>query len=142
MRAYALILASAAFAGGCDGPASTTPSPTSPASPAYTQIFTGTLSLLGSRFYSFSIAVEGTVNVTLVEVGGVGVDPTVTLEMGVGQPAGVTCNAGRTSVQASGEEGFVNMVSNIQPPGTYCVILADPGNLTAPATFRVSIEHP
>ena len=138
-----LLLLSALLLGGCEkSGTSSTPTTPTPAEPAFTQTFAGTLPVGGSRFYSFSFAVDGTVNATLVGIGGSGIDPNVIVELGIGSPAGVTCAAGRTPVQASGEAGFVNMVSTVQQAGTYCVIIADVGNLPAPATFQVSIQYP
>jgi hypothetical protein len=138
-----LLVAFALIAGGCDkGATSDPPTTPTPAAPAYTETFAGTLPVGASRFYSFSIAVEGTINATLVDIGGSGVGPSTIVDLGIGSPAGVTCTAGRTPVQANGDAGIARMVSTVQTPGTYCVIISDAGNLAAPATFHVAIEHP
>lgn len=139
------LLALALLVGGCGGnESSSSPSPTTPtpASPQYTTTFAGTLPVRGARFFSFSMATQGTIDATLEEVGGPGVDPNVVVDLAIGQPAGVSCSGSRTPVQANGEGSVPRKVSSVQPSGTYCVLIADPGNLPAPATFRVSIAHP
>lgn len=142
-RVGSLLLLSALLVGGCDSGGSTTPDTTpTPAEPMYRQLFTGTLPVGGSRFYAFSIATEGTINATLEDVGGPNVEPTVIVNLGIGQPAGIGCSGSATAVQASGEAGLVRMVTAVQAPGTYCVLISDAGNLAAPATFRVAIDHP
>lgn len=138
-----LLLTALLAAGACGGSETSTPAPSpSPSNPTITETFSGTLALSGSRFYSFSFTVDGTITATLEEIGGPGVDPAVVVDLGIGTPAGVTCSAGRTAVQVGGGEGTVQRVSATQPAGTYCVIVADRGNLSAPAQFRIVIEHP
>ena len=117
-----------------------TASPTtpSPAEPTVSETFSGRLPVGGSTFYSFSIAVYGTVNATLVSVSGQSVPPDVTLALGVGRPFGTICNSTRTNVSTSG----TTVVSEIELPGVYCVNIVDVGNLPAPANVVVRIDHP
>lgn len=116
---------------------------TSTGTPTVTETFSSRLAVGGSRFYSFSQASTGTVTATLVDVAGEGVPSTVVVSLGVGEPGGTTCNATTTAaVQVSGDAGLTNQVSGSQTPGVHCVIVADVGNLFAPASFTVTIEHP
>src|SRR5215467_9233495 len=68
-------------------------SSTTAAAPTVSESFTGTLPVGGFKFFSFNIAANGTVNVTLNSVSGTGVPATVQLGLGIGQPAGIDCSA-------------------------------------------------
>jgi hypothetical protein len=46
------------------------------------------------------------------------------------------------SVQVTGTAGVPAQVSSSEQPGVYCVIISDIGNLFAPASFTVTIDHP
>ena len=107
-----------------------------------TEVFSSTLPVGGSRFYSFHIAASGTVTATLTDVQGDGVPPSVVVNMGIGTPAGTTCTASATPVQVIGAAGLTTQVTATEQPGTYCVLLSDVGNLFAPAVFTVSLDHP
>jgi hypothetical protein len=129
---------SAAACGG--GGTSTSPASTPVAAPTATIVFTDTVPVGGSKFYSFVVGVNGTVNVTLVGISGDNVPPDVTLALDLGTPSGTTCSSGTT---ANAQVG-VNppQVTQTEAPGRYCVMVSDVGNLTAPATFTVNIDHP
>jgi hypothetical protein len=118
-------------------PTSTTTS--TPAAPTTTESFVGTLPVGGATFYSFSIAVFGTVNVTLVSISGPSVPPDVMVNLGIGTPGGTSCNSSSpTNVSA----GSAAQVTASEQPGLYCVTIADVGNLPAAAVFTVTIDHP
>jgi hypothetical protein len=102
----------------------------------------GTLAPGGSRFYSFAISTAGTVTATLVQIGGPDVPDGVIVNLGIGTPSGTNCSASQTAVQISGGAGLPTLVSATEQPGTYCVAISDPGNLYAPASFTVTIDHP
>ena len=108
------------------------------ASPATTEAFSGTLEVGSAASYAFAVLESGTVKVTLVEVGGTLVPPTIMLGMGIGTPSGRGCSSNPTMVQAGSEP----QVTGTFAPGRYCVGLSDVGNLLAPATFLVTIAHP
>src|ERR1041385_225456 len=80
---------------------STSSTTTTAAAPTVTEQFNGTLPVGGFRFYSFNIAVNGTVNVTLNKVSGTGVPSTVQLGLGIGQPAGADCTTTVTATAGS-----------------------------------------
>jgi hypothetical protein len=125
----------------CGKSASTT-SPTTPTPDTLTETFAGTLPVGGSAFYSFSIATAGTVTATLANIGGGDVPSSVVVNLGIGTLSQFTCSATSTSVQASGTAGVPAQVSSSEQPGVYCVIISDLGNLFAPASFTVTIDHP
>jgi hypothetical protein len=62
--------------------------------------------------------------------------------MGIGTPYQTSCSASQTAVQVTGSAGLTGVVTGSQQPGALCVIVADVGNLFAPATFTVVIDHP
>jgi len=142
MKAVAAILALALALPGAacsDSQSPTTPSTDTIASPTTTETFSGTLQVGGSSFYSFVVAVNGTVNVTLASVSGADVVSTVTLGLAIGTPSGTGCSGGTvTNVQP----GTDPQVTGTYSPGRYCVNVSDVGNLAGPAGFNVTIAHP
>lgn len=124
---------------GCGNSQSSTSPSVSPASPTITERFTGTLPVGGRKFYSFSLAVYGTVNATLAEISGPDVPPDVTVGLGIGTPSGTSCSASSpTNVSTTGTA----LVTLSEQPGVYCVSIVDVGNLPAAAAFVVTIDHP
>ena len=115
-------------------------SSTTAAAPTVSESFTGTLSVGGFKFYSFNIAVNGTVNVTLNSVSGAGVPSTVQLGLGIGQPAGIDCSA--TTNVTAGVTAAAPQTTGTFGPGLFCVRVYDVGNLFAPANFNITIAHP
>ena len=140
--ALAVCLASlSALCAACGKSASTT-APTTPTPDTLTETFAGTLPVGGSAFYSFSIATAGTVTATLADIAGDQVPPSVVVNLGIGTLSQFTCSATATSVQVSGTAGVPTQVTASEQPGVYCVIISDVGNLFAPASFTVTIDHP
>jgi hypothetical protein len=122
-------------------PSLTSTTTTTPAAaPTVTEQFNGTLPVGGFRFYSFNIAVNGTVNVTLKSVTGAGVPSTVQLGLGIGQPSGTDCST--TVTATAGSQFGAPQATGVFGPGLFCVRVFDVGNLFAPATFAISIAHP
>jgi hypothetical protein len=135
---FLAVLGAAACIAACSKSTPTTPT-TPPAAPTASEPFNGILPVGGFKFYSFTIAQYGTVNITLVSVTGDGVPATVTLALGLGHPAGTDCNATslNTTAQAAAPQ-----ITSAYDPGVWCVKIADVGNLPAPATFAITIDHP
>lgn len=139
-----LVLAFALTGAACDS----NDSPTSPttteatatiASPTFTEEFIGTVPVSGSAFYSFSVTTYGTVNVTLISVGGTFVPSTVTLGLGLGVPSAESC-AISSSINTS--KGASAQLTGSYQPGVYCVMVSDIGNLFAAASVAVTIAYP
>ena len=142
----ALVVALAFVCAGCDdSTTATSPSDTSAtttttvASPTTTELFAGRIAVSGSTFYSFAVAENGTVNVTLADVGGSNVPSTVWLGLGLGTPSGEDCATASTVNTAAGS---TVQLTATYAPGVYCVRVWDIGNLVAVATFNVTIAHP
>jgi len=147
LRAVSLLTAlagTAVLAGACDDSSTaTSPSDTSTtptvATPTTTELFAGRVEVNGSAFYSFSVVENGTVNVTLADVGGASVPTTVWLGVGIGTPSGEDCSTAATVNTASGSAVHL---TGTYAPGVYCVRVWDIGNLAAVAAFNVTIAHP
>ena len=123
---------------GCGSTTAPTP-PRTPAAPTTTESFIGSLGIGSSRFYSYSVAQYGTVNVTLNSVEDANGPSAVALGVGVGTPAGTGC--ANVSMVTAGSGPTVLLTAPYEA-GIYCVRVFDVGNLTAAATFNVSIAHP
>ena len=127
----------------CSSSTTTTPSSTTTTttSATTTELFTGTLSRGGSLFYSFSPVGSGTASATLASVATTRIGPVqpVPLSVGIGIPSAWDC-AATTSVIAA--PGLTAQVSSAVVAGTYCVRVADVGQLTGDVTFAVRIVHP
>ena len=127
-----------------DASTATSPSDTSSttptvATPTITELFAGRVNVSGSAFYSFSVVENGTVNVTLAEVGGAGVPSTVWLGLGIGTPSGEDCF---TTATVNTAAGAAVHLTGTYAPGVYCVRVWDIGNLAAVAAFNVTVAHP
>ena len=136
---FGLLLSAAA----CSKDNTTTPTtPTSTTTPVttptVTEIFQSTVPVGGFAFYSFNIAANGTVNVTLNTVSGTGVPSTVQLGIGIGTPAGVDCTTTSTVTAAAGTAA---QLTGTFGPGLFCVRIYDVGNLFGPAAFKATIAH-
>jgi ABC-type glycerol-3-phosphate transport system substrate-binding protein len=124
---------------GCSDDTPTSPSTPTVAPPSITETWEGTLAVGGSRFYSFSVGQNGTVNVTLTNLFEKGEDSATQVGLSLGYPAATGCLA-NTSVTVA---AAVNpQVTNTFAPGIYCAKIADAGNLAGPAQFRIVIAHP
>lgn len=143
-----LLLAAALAVSGCDDN-TTSPTDTSStttttvASPTITEVFSGRVGSGGAAFYSFSVVENGTVNVTLSDVGGNNVPSSVWLGLGLGTPSGEDCTTASTiNTASSTTTGSTVHLTATYAPGVYCVRVWDIGNLIAVAAFNVTIAHP
>src|SRR5499427_7803655 len=98
---------------------STTSTTTTLAAPTVSESFTGTLPVGGFKFFSFNIAANGTVNVTLNSVSGAGVPSTVQLGLGIGTPAGLDCSASTNAT--AGSNTTTAAATGVFGPGVFCV---------------------
>jgi hypothetical protein len=135
-----LLLAAAACTHNTAAPSTTSTSTTTTpvTTPTTSEAFASTISVGGAAFYSFNIAANGTVNVTLNSVNGNGVPATVQLGLGIGTPAGVDCSTTQTVTAAA---GTTPQLTGTFGPGLFCVRVYDVGNLAGTASFSVTIAH-
>jgi hypothetical protein len=117
-----------------------TTAPTTPVGPQ-TEVFTGTLAVQGSSFYSFTVGTSGQVSITLASLVATQPGPALNamLDLGVGTPLGTDCSV-TNAVPAA--PGLTAQLVNTLTAATYCARLSDPGNLAAPVNFTVRIVHP
>jgi hypothetical protein len=131
----AATLATAACAEGSVG----APSPSVGNQPVTVDVFSGTLPLLASRFFSFTATQSGTASIVLLALKENGVDSTATVSIGLGVPRATECFAG-TPVTVG--VGTAPQVAIGVEPLVYCAVITDVGNLKAPAEFSINIIRP
>jgi hypothetical protein len=134
----ALIVVSALAAAGCSSDDSSSSLPTSPSSPLVTENFSGTVQVGGSDAHPFTVTSSG-FQITL-DLTSVGPPSTISMGFGIGSWDGATCtplSGGFNTVQASATP---QLGGNINA-GTYCAIVFDVGNQSAPVTYTAVILH-
>ena len=107
-----------------------------------TQTYTGQLVVGGSQFYSFSTVATGTTDITLT-----GLRPlntpnapfSVSIGMGLGTPQGTDC---ALSSAITTRPALAKQLSVSTGISTYCVKIADVGQLTGPVEYTVRVVHP
>lgn len=124
---------------GCKNTTTITPSDASQ-SFGSTEMFTGTLSVQGSKFHSFSLPANATATVTLASLRLAGTNTTlsVPVRLLLGSPSadGATCTGTTT---ATGTPRLTAHLSQDLVPGAYCVSVADIGELPGDVDFGVRI---
>jgi hypothetical protein len=102
--------------------------------------YSSTLPIAGSKFYSFPVVQNGTVNITLTSLTGPDITEDMTVDLGLGRPSGFGCTP--TSTVTVSTLTAAPQITGTYAPGVYCVRIADTtGILPATATFSISIEH-
>lgn len=138
-RAYVTLLLAAALGAGCgdDNPTS----PTSTTSTIVTEQFAGTVSVGGTRFYSYEVVTAGTSSLTLTSLSAPGsrVPSSAQVQIGVGIPAGEGCAVSQSVTTAP---GLTAQLSISQAVGIYCTSITDAGALTGDTDFIIRIVHP
>jgi hypothetical protein len=140
-----LIIALVVLVSACGKDSPTSPSDSTSTTPtvaaaSISETWNSTIAVGSSRFYSFTVGENGTVNVTLSAVSGDYVPATVTLGLGIGQPSGTECTTSTTASVST--QTTAPQMTGTYAPGVYCVRVWDVGNLFAPASFSVIVAHP
>jgi hypothetical protein len=119
----------------CSHDTTTSPSPTVTRT---TDTFSGTVSVGGSAYHTFSVAQTGTVDLTLTAAA-----PPSTILMGIGIGM-VSDSACVVMAGASGQAqaGASPQLSGTVSPGTLCAEINDVGNQAAPVTYTLTVTHP
>src|SRR6516225_10960859 len=131
-RAIACVLGVLVVGTACSHSSAAT-APTSPATtpavppPLVVETFSDTLPVGSFKVFSFTIAVNGTVNARLDSVSGAGVPATVQIGVGIGQISGIDCATTTSATIATN-----GVVTGTFGPGTFCIRVYDVGNLFAP----------
>lgn len=108
------------------------------ATPSITDTFSGTVQPLGSDSHNFTVSQFGEVDVTLTAAGP---PPTIQVGLGVGSVANNVCSPGSIGSTTAQASSTAILTGNLSP-GTYCVTVADTGNLQAAITYTVTVLHP
>lgn len=104
------------------------------------QTFSGTLTVRGQRFHSFTVPSTRTVRITLEQLqDGAGTASTATLVLGLGVPSGTGCAMLREVAAGASDTPHID---ESLTSGIYCAQLTDPGSLAEAVTFSVRIEFP
>jgi hypothetical protein len=104
-----------------------------------TEVWSSTLTVGATKFYSFNVPLNGTVSVQLKSLTQNGVASTEQVTLGLGSPRTTDC-AVSGSVVAGAADAV--LLSGPQPPGVYCLRIWDNAQLTKTAAFSVNINHP
>ena len=134
-----LVLALFSSAGCLFGNDTTSPADYTIVSPV-TEVFQGTLNAKGSTFYSFVVGNPDPVRVTLASLTNptTGAAVTTNVKLGFGVPDGTTCGTTFTTTTTA---ALTSQYLQVTTPGTYCVILSDPGTVTTSLAFAIRIIH-
>ena len=133
-----LIVVVALAAAGCSSNDTSSSLPATPSSPLVTENFSGTVQVGGSDGHPFTVTSSG-FQITL-DLTSVGPPSTISMGFGVGAWDGTTCtplSGGVATVQASATP---QVGGNINA-GTYCAIVFDVGNQSAPVTYTAVVVH-
>ena len=135
-----IVLPAASIAAACgNNQIPTTPSSIIPT--RSNEIFGGTLAPGDSQFYSFSVAQSGPTDVTLLSLRPAGVATStlnIVVGIGLGTPAGTGCALSSAINTAPGLTKQLSATTNVN---TYCVKIADIGNLMGAVDYTVRILH-
>ena len=105
-----------------------------------TESFSGSLPLLGFKFYSFTVPRAGTISLTLLSLREGTTASTATIGIGLGVPRGTDCTL--SSTVNTGTGAVPQLTVDIEGSGVLCVRVYDTGTLTAPVDFSVNITRP
>ena len=125
----------AMLAAACDNGSST---PVLTPATISTEMFTGTVAVQGSDFHNFTVAQNGQVDVTLTTAGP---PSSIFMGLGIGVPSGTTCSL-LTNASVSTQAGATAQLSGTAAAATYCVVVFDVGNQSAPVDYAVTVAHP
>jgi hypothetical protein len=107
--------------------------------PSTTEVWSSTLTLGATRFYSFNVPLEGNVTVVLSTLTENGVASSEQVTVGLGSPRGTDCSVGGSVVAGASDAAIL---SGSQTAGIYCIRVWDNAQLTNTAAFSVNITHP
>jgi hypothetical protein len=138
----AVMIATLGAVSACSSNDSAPTLPTTPSVPLITETFSGTVPVLGNDFRTFTASQSGEIDVTLTAVG-----PPSTISMGLA--VGTLAAAGsNTCVPLSGaaaspvQAGSTPQLTGTVATGSYCVMVYDIGNQTAPVMWAATVKHP
>jgi len=136
-----LILSFCSSAGCIFGDPATAPTNYTIVSPV-TELFQDTLAVQGNKAFAFIVGNPDPLRVTLASVtstsNGAAVTASLRLTVGLWDTTAATCTQTFATTTSA---ALVAQYLQVVTAGTYCVVVADPGTLTAPVNFAVRIIH-
>jgi hypothetical protein len=128
----------AAVIAACSDNASTATSPTSLT--MTTEMFTGTLSPGGLRFYSFRATEDSAISAMLASLSTAVTRalPELAVGLGVGIPQGTGCDVKEAVTTTA---GLTRQFRGWATEGIHCVAVYDVGNLRESVSFAIQIAH-
>ncbi len=135
MRRFALMLFVAAAVGCGQYESPTIPDSTLPPVQPTTESFTGTVAVSGANTHNFSVVrSNGLLTIVLTQAAP---PANVVMGVGVGQPSGTGCLILLSLAAVSGTPVLAQTVN----AGSYCVVIGDIGNATAPVNYTITVNH-
>jgi ABC-type nitrate/sulfonate/bicarbonate transport system permease component len=141
-RAFSALVVCVLAGTACGDGGNSTPNFIQPTPTQVTENFTGTVAIGGSDIHTFTISATGqALAVTLTSAG----PPTgIFMGLGVGTPGGTP--VGSTCTLVSGGStvtpaGTTPQLSGTISSGSYCLVVSDVGNQTAPVTYAATVAH-
>ncbi len=132
--AFVLAIALAAVAAACSDPVA--PTLPTPATPTITETFSGTLTIGGNNLHQFQVGQIGGLKVTLNTV-----TPSAAVQLSVGTPSNATgtCSPLSGLTVVAGPDAQISGTATIR--GSFCVSVADVGNLVESVNYTVTVLH-
>jgi len=141
LRALTLLALMAVIAAGC-GDNATPTTPTTTTELRSNETFGATLNIGQSQFYSFTTISPGTTDITLISVrptGSLSTTLSPVVGLGLGTPQATDCALSSATNTMPGLKAQVTVATNVS---TYCVKIADIGNLTGAVDYTIRVVHP
>ena len=129
-----LFILSALLLAACDQAGTSTALDRPTTAPITVTSFNGTLKLLAIDTYAFSVSKDGYVEVTLL---GLAAPAGTTVSLGIGNPSLTgTCAIDHSVTTGAGPSA---QIIGTGLAGRLCVTLSDPGSLTEPALYTITV---
>jgi hypothetical protein len=128
----AAVIGLALLTAACGDPAA--PAAPTPVPATITETFNGTLTVLGTNMHPFTVQQIGVLRVSVTNV-----TPSAIVGIGVGTPSGAVCNLVQQVNAASG--ATVQLSGTATLAGTFCVSVADVGNLVESVEYTITVMH-
>lgn len=135
-----VLLISVVASAGCHNNSSTSPTPTPTTPSVTTNVFAGALDPLASAFYNFNVTQSETATIALGSLTVGDTIVSVPMSVGIGTLSGdaLSCNPTQSVTTAPGLQ--IQITASLLS-GTYCVRIADIGNLAQTTNFAVRINQ-
>lgn len=107
--------------------------------PSTTEVWTGSLTVGASKYFSFNVPLAGNVSVQLTNLTQGGAATAEQVTIGLGAPRGTDCSVSGQVVAGASD---ASILTGQQSAGIYCIRLWDDSQLSNTVSFSVNINHP